>query len=249
MYEFALKLSCIRSDGGGNCSPWGRQTYWASLTSMDAAIGLMRQGLRDLGAFDNTVFLFMSDNGPDRHRLGSTQAFGETLSGIKFETREGGIRVPAVLEWPKFTASIPEERRLVTAPVSSMDIFPTLLAITGTPHPAGLPILDGEDISSLLLGDDRPAHRVADAAVGVNGTTFLRTGGIPIKFRNYYGWIDRSGRYKWGQHYKTGVAETLVDLWADPAELHDISGSHRDVATRLKLAYRAWETQLKTELQ
>lgn len=240
-FSYAQYPSCT-TDNGGNCSPWGRQTYWASLSSLDAALGLLRRGLRRIGVAENTLILFHSDNGPDRHMLGSVKAFGQQLSGIKFETRDGGIRVPAVLEWPRVTASLLPSDRTVVTPVSTMDIFPTLLAITSTPPLAGLQRLDGEDVSPLILGRLHPSNSDGRAR------PFARKAGIPIRFRNMYGWIDATGQFKWGQHYAKGSGtEQLIDMWRDPGELDNIAGSMGATVADMRKAYNQWFANIQEE--
>lgn len=84
--------------------------------------------------------------------------------------------------------------------------------------------MDGESFAGLLR----------------NGS-FERKQGIGIKFRNYYGSIDRTGQYKWGAHQKHSNIETLIDLWADPGETNDISHLKPTLLGEIKAEYAAWE--------
>lgn len=114
-----------KANGCGYCSASGQRAYWATLSSLDAAVGTVRRGLHQLGQHDDTLILFTSDNGPDRHGLGSTYAFGEQLSGVKFGTYEGGIRVPGVMVWPNVILA----PSVIKVPVSTLDIYPTCTSI------------------------------------------------------------------------------------------------------------------------
>jgi arylsulfatase A-like enzyme len=65
-----------------------QKTYWAMLSAVDAAVGKVRENLRDNKVENDTIVMLLSDNGPDRGTGGSTGH----LDGQKFQTLEGGIR-------------------------------------------------------------------------------------------------------------------------------------------------------------
>ncbi len=127
-----------------------KQHWFGSITAMDEQIGRLRSDLRQYGISDNTILWFCSDNGPsyihDHNSAGP-------LRGKKAELYEGGIRVPAILEWP---SEFPESK-IIGTPASTSDFYPTLLAITETLMD-NQPSLDGENILPVLRGNgDRNA--------------------------------------------------------------------------------------------
>ncbi|MFB3825599.1 MAG: sulfatase-like hydrolase/transferase [Bryobacteraceae bacterium] len=117
-----------------------RRVYAAMVSALDDNIGRLLRALRDLNLEENTVVMFMSDNG------GATGFGGlnKPLRGSKSQLFEGGIRVPAVMQWKGRI----EPGRTVRQPCGSVDIFPTLCRFTGARSPANL---DGRDISPVLL--------------------------------------------------------------------------------------------------
>jgi arylsulfatase A-like enzyme len=117
------------------------QNYWGEITAMDRAIGNLRKELRRLKIADNTVLWYTSDNGATTP--GSTGG----LAGKKGGLQEGGIRVPAIIEWP---AVIKQPRRS-DLPCGSVDIFPTVLELAGAKAKSGHP-LDGESLVPLIEG-------------------------------------------------------------------------------------------------
>ena len=125
-----------------------KQHWFGTITAMDKQIGNLREELRQLHIAENTIIWFCSDNGPSyMHNHNSAGP----LRGKKAELYEGGIRVPAILEWP---AMFPDALT-IDVPVFTSDFYPTLLAITKTVLENQLP-LDGEDIMPILkLDDDR----------------------------------------------------------------------------------------------
>jgi len=113
--------------------------YYGEITLLDQQVGRLRGALRDMGIADNTIVWYCSDNGG----LVTETSGGREKKGSIYE---GGLRVPAIIEWP---ARKLEGRTAV--PVSTCDIYPTLLAMAGVeldaPHP-----LDGIDVSGIIDG-------------------------------------------------------------------------------------------------
>ena len=118
------------------------QHFYGEITAMDRAVGRLRHELRRLKIAENTLFWYNSDNGA----LPIGSAGG--LAGKKGSLDEGGIRVPAMIEWPARIAS----PRVSNIPCGTVDIYPTLLEIaavnvTEQPWPLDgmslLPLFDG----------------------------------------------------------------------------------------------------------
>ncbi|MFP4499836.1 MAG: sulfatase [Candidatus Hydrogenedentota bacterium] len=124
------------------------QHLFGEITGLDAAVGKLRDTLRELDIADDTLFWYCSDNGglPESGATGGREHKGEVY--------EGGLRVPAIIEWP---ARIREPRQTVTPCVTS-DIYPTLLDLTGAAVP-NQPTLDGISLAPLIAGGlrTRPA--------------------------------------------------------------------------------------------
>lgn len=127
------------------------QTYYGALTQFDKALGRLLDYLRAEGLYDKTVILFSSDNGPEnpllpwvRNSAGSTGPF----RGSKHVLYEGGIRVPAILRWPHFTAP----GTVCHTPMSMLDIFPTFSLVGGASLP-NTACLDGVDFRNCLINE------------------------------------------------------------------------------------------------
>ena len=97
-------------------------TLASMIEGMDKSLGDLRAALARLGVADNTVIVFLSDNGspPECPR-------NLPLRGHKLNPYEGGVRVPMVVRWPGVTAAGATDR----TPVVIDDIFPTVLDLAG----------------------------------------------------------------------------------------------------------------------
>jgi hypothetical protein len=116
---------------------------YAEITAMDRALGDFRRTLRELGAAENTLLWYNSDNGlPGEHKGAS---FDGGWRGAKGSVFEGGLRVPGLVEWP---AVIRTPRRSAVPAVTS-DILPTVLDVLGLP--ASARPLDGISLRRLLV--------------------------------------------------------------------------------------------------
>jgi arylsulfatase A-like enzyme len=115
--------------------------YTDVIRELDWSVGEIMNTLKKLEILDNTIVIFMSDNGP--WYGGSTGGF----KGMKATTWEGGIRVPFIMHYPKI---FPQNTK-VNVPCWSPDIYPTLLALTGV-NPTKENTIDGIDITEILKG-------------------------------------------------------------------------------------------------
>ncbi|NWI57596.1 ARSG Arylsulfatase, partial [Calyptomena viridis] len=141
----------------------GRGIYGSSLSEMDALVGRIKQ-VADSHGKGNTLVWFTGDNGPWAQKCELAGRLGPFVgawqrhrggSSAKQTTWEGGHRVPAVVYWP---GHIPA-KRTSHALLSTLDIFPTLVALAGAALPPNRR-LDGLDVSPVLFGWSDEGHEV-----------------------------------------------------------------------------------------
>ena len=115
--------------------------YSAAVTQMDHSIGNILTEIEKMGEEENTLVIFLSDNG------GSGGGSNAPLRGGKARFFEGGIRVPCILKWPGHipAGSVSDEF------LSSLEIFPTMMAAAGSPLPDTV-VYDGFDMLPVLQG-------------------------------------------------------------------------------------------------
>ena len=213
-----------------NIADENRRNYAAMVSGLDDSVGAVFDQLRKDGIEDNTLIVFLSDNGGPLERNGSLNT---PLSGEKGTMFEGGIRVPFLVQWK---AKLPAGKTYDRA-VSSLDLLPTALAISGTPAPKDVQF-DGVNIVPFLTGEreDDP-HEVL----------FWR-----MKYRSI--WAIRAGDDKvimqaQGQApHPTSKTPRLINLASDGKELSDRSTTDAARARDLRARYDAWNATLPEPL-
>ncbi|MCA9140694.1 MAG: sulfatase-like hydrolase/transferase, partial [Planctomycetales bacterium] len=113
--------------------------YFREITLLDQQVGRLREALRSLGIADNTLLIYCSDNGG----LITESSGGREKKGSIYE---GGLRVPAIFEWPSRY-----QPKSIDTPVFAADLYPTLVAIGGA-KVAHQPLLDGIDLANVIAG-------------------------------------------------------------------------------------------------
>ncbi|MEM1441892.1 MAG: sulfatase-like hydrolase/transferase, partial [Verrucomicrobiota bacterium] len=215
-----------------NLSDQARQ--WAAMvTRIDAHFGNILGALEDPNGdgdpadsvADNTLVIFMSDNGGPSGKNNEELDANGGLSGNKGSILEGGIRVPTLMRWP---AMIHDTSRLKAGtnydqPLDVTDLLPTFCDLAGVTTPLGL---DGVSIAPSLTGEGRQRHReflIHEAgrnASIIRGQHKLIIGGTP-KGKNNRNAPDKN------------ATSLLFDLDADPAEKNDIADENPELVKEL----------------
>ena len=122
--------------------------YFGCITELDEQVGRIRKRLKDLGVANNTLLCFCSDNGPEgKSPKGKKVGVTAGLRGRKRSLYDGGVRVPALAEWPGKI----EAGSVVNTPCSTLDYFPMVANLTDYQMPDDRPI-DGQDLMPILMG-------------------------------------------------------------------------------------------------
>jgi arylsulfatase A len=193
--------------------------YAATVEAVDHNVGRIVEAVARLKLTENTVVIFTSDNG-------GTPQYTAPLNGSKGQLYEGGIRVPLVVSWPGL-------KRLdakCDTPVSSVDLYPTLLELAGIQPPKGQ-ILDGVSLV--------PTFR---------GATILDRPRLFWHFPCYVGKSTpssavREGDFKLIEFFEDGGRRELYNLKSDPNEQRDLAASMPDKAAAMYRTLRAWQTE------
>ena len=124
--------------------PFDRAMY-ALVENVDDNMGRLLAKLEELEILDDTVFIFLTDNGPNGSR------FNGGMLGQKATVHEGGVRVPLFVRWPERI----QAGMVVKPNVAHIDLLPTLSRIAGIENLEGKTLpLDGMDVTPLLYGQD-----------------------------------------------------------------------------------------------
>ncbi len=212
--------------------PIQAQHFYGAVTAMDRQIGRLRAHLKKLKISDNTIVWFKSDNGPSYiHNFNSSGPF----SGKKAELKEGGIRVPSLIEWPsKLTGG-----KTITTPMSTMDVYPTILAALNIAPPENQPKLDGENILPILTLNKNKRESAIPFQSPVRGVKYdadnsrLQFALSGEKFKLFSG--------------DNGKTWQLFDIVNDQREQTDIANKHPKVVKQMKAEFYTWQKETKID--
>jgi len=128
------------------------RAHYAELRAMDRSIGTLRAGLRKMNLEEDTLVWFTSDNG-GLPKIKPTTTGG--LRDFKGSLYEGGIRVPAIIEWPNGI----NQFRATEYPAGAVDIFPTVAEIAGLPDSSMAQPQDGQSLVQLMKKEIGPRKK------------------------------------------------------------------------------------------
>lgn len=191
---------------------------FSMIENIDQNIGKLFQHLKKIGAYENTLVLFLNDNGPNGPR------FVGSHRGTKGSVNEGGIRSVLLAHWPAQLKAGTVNNQIA----AHYDLFPTILAATGVQKPETVK-LDGVNILPLLK---------KEAKNWPERSLFLQwqRGDHPTPHTNAA--VVRQN-YKM-TFSKQGEPGKLYDLQSDPAERKDLSSEKISLAKDLTGQYDAW---------
>lgn len=195
-----------------------KQNYYGCITAMDEQIGRLRAHLRELGIEKNTLIFFTSDNGPSDPLARQGIASAGPFRGHKHTMYEGGLRVPAVIEWPgQITPGTATDTLAAT-----VDYFPTVVDLTGAKQEVKTKIpIDGFSLVGAMKGQalERPSP-------------------LFFGYRRLVSDIDGQAlveiRYKLLHRAKSGGGYELYDLIEDPAETQNLIDQKPEIAAAMK---------------
>lgn len=198
-----------------------RRAYAAQVSLMDDAIGNVLDALRETKQDKRTLVFFFSDNGGQvipEHWAGSSNL---PLRAGKGQVYEGGVHVPFVMSWPgKLTAG-----RVYDPPVSSLDVFPTALAMAGVEMPTDK-VYDGVNLLPYLAdGNKAMPHRDLFWRIGAGKQLAVRSDDLKLVRLQ-------------------GEPQTMFNLATDLSETKDLSADREDDTKRLGSPLEAWNATL-----
>jgi arylsulfatase A-like enzyme len=211
--------------------------YGDWIHELDLSVARILASLDKMGATENTLVLFTSDNGgvcrPENERLLQTTAskaglkINGALRGSKHDVWEGGFKVPFIARWPGKVAAGSTSKQTV----SVVDILATTAEIVGAPLPAKeTGAEDSRSFLPVLLGSADAKGREDMIVHSADGTFAVRKGrwkwieGVPVDE------IAEGAR----KSRKDQFRSQLYDLEADPAETKNLSTEHPEVVAEMK---------------
>lgn len=208
------------------------KSFYGMITNFDENMGLLMNKLDEWKLADNTLLIFMTDNGS------SAGTWNGNMKGKKGSLNQGGSRVPLFMRLPgKIKAGVDIDKL-----TRHYDIFPTLAELAGASVSADLD-LDGRSMVSLLKDPnakwaDRNLffHKARWASKNASGR-WAKGDSNPDNHK-YKGFAVRNDKWRL-------VGKALYNIDKDPSEKKDVSKQHPEVVAEMMKAYEAWWTEVR----
>ncbi len=182
------------------------------IANLDENLGRMEEFLRKTGLRENTLLVFMTDNGGTQ----GSRLYNAGMRAAKTQIYDGGHRVPCFVRWPSGGLRAPSD---VETPAQMQDILPTMIDLCGLKAPAQSKF-DGASLGPLLRGSGQLADRMM----------VVQYGQTPKKFDSDVIW----GRWRLIK------GEELYDFKADVGQTRNLAGAHPDVVKKMRAHYEQW---------
>ena len=222
----------------GEVDSLGRKRYLANLMALDDSVGDILQALEETGQRENTILVFLSDNGGTIN----TYSNNTPLRGYKYMFGEGGVRIPMIISW---SGKLPEgeTRDQLT---SAMDVFPTVVELVGGKVPENL---DGRSLVPSLKNksSDESGHDFLCFSDGKE-TWSIRQG--DWKLINSPGWdhssyrLDENNLAHPAENVKYPEGLVLFNLKDDIGETKDLSSEHPEQVKSMTALYEKWRSEM-----
>ena len=201
-----------------------RRVY-AMVKNIDENIGRILQKLGELNLDENTIVIFMTDNGPQQMR------YNAGMRGLKASVYRGGVRVPFFLRYPRLGTSVTD----INTTAANIDILPTLAELCGARVPSDRKI-DGKSLVPLMKGEDVDWKD--------RSLFFYWTRAFPELYNNV---ALQKGKYKLAGHtdYDSDITGfELYDIEDDPYEQNNIIHNNISLSESLKEEFDSYYKEL-----
>ena len=206
--------------------------FYGMVANLDYNMGLLRRKLNELGLAENTILIFMTDNGTaaggkfDGLNSEVMAGYNAGMRGKKSSIYEGGHRVPFFIYWPEGGLTGGRDIDTLTA---HLDVLPTLAELCGVPIPSSHQP-DGISLVPLLKGEDSSWTR-DHLVMQFHGGAYFRSQPQPV-----------TDSYVMTERWRLLNGNELYDIVADPSQKKDVSPALPAVVARLKALYHSyWE--------
>ncbi len=190
--------------------------------NIDTNVGRVLAKLDEMGQDENTLIIFITDNGPNGNR------FNDNMKGRKGSVNEGGVRVPSFWRWRGRIK--PKE---VTTPTAHIDVLPTLVELLGLEN-NGSRAIDGVNISPLLKGEELNINRAIFSQVAQ-----------PQRDLTYFPGAIRENQMLLVLNEN---GEELFDMSSDPNQKLDLAEEQPEVLAAMKGKYDDWWKEVTADI-
>lgn len=200
-----------------------QKRFYGMITNIDDNFKLLDDELGKLGLKDNTILIFMTDNGTAtgiQYKDGKAYGYDGGMRGMKNSEYDGGHRVPFFIRWPNAKINGGKDINNLTAHI---DVFPTLVDLCGLKFVPIKP-LDGTSLKPLLEGKEnnwKPRTLITDSQREQNLVEWRKSSVMDDTW-----------------HLING--KELFNVNKDPKQTNDLAPSNPEVVARLRVSYEKW---------
>lgn len=197
------------------------QKFYAMISNLDTNVGRLRKFLKKNNLDDNTILIFMTDNGSACDKQNKFNLHNAGMRGKKASTYDGGHRVPCFIHWPAGGINRGMDVDELTAHI---DLLPTLKEACGL-EKGSTSSFDGSSIMSLLKGKNTswPARTLVTETKVKERTEMYASAAIMTE-----------------QWRLVNKGEELYDIEKDPGQKQNLAPSHPQIVEQLQSDYQAW---------
>ncbi|WP_343328569.1 arylsulfatase [Polaribacter staleyi] len=229
-YNVPIEYYNIYKDLGDDILADTQKRFYGMITNIDDNFGKLRNKLKELKVADNTILIFMTDNGTSAgyySKKGKTTGFNANMRGTKGSEYEGGHRVPFFIHWKNGKITTSKDIHTLTA---QLDIMPTLAELCGIDLPKNHQPIDGQSLVPILKGKDTLKNRML--------VTDSQRVQHPKKWKN-------SAVMQGDWRLVNG--KELYNLTQDKGQKNNISAEYPEKTNEMKAFYENWWTQVSKD--
>ena len=195
---------------------------YGMVENIDWNVGRVMELLKELGLEENTLVVFLSDNGPNGQR------FNASMKGVKGSVHEGGVRVPSFWRWKGKI-----NPQLISTPAAHIDVMPTLVELFGLESMGEKP-WDGISLASVFEGGELESRPIFSHVAGLEKELKSRPGAVRKDSLLLTLLPDGVGLY---------------DLKNDPDQLQNLAEVQPDLTKSLEETYQSWWEEVSPGIQ
>ncbi len=222
-YNVPLEYYNLYKDLGDEVLADTQKRFYGMITNVDDNFGKLRQKLKDLKIADNTILIFMTDNGTSAgyyNKKGKVTGYNAGMRGTKGSEYEGGHRVPFFIHWKNGNISKAKDINLLSA---QLDIMPTLAELCGIKLPKDHREIDGESLVAVLKEEQKQNDRML--------ITDSQRLNYPKKWKN-----SSIMQNKW----RLINGEELYNLEEDKSQKNNIATKYPERVLEMRNFYENW---------
>ena len=209
-----------------------QKRFYGMITNVDDNFGKLRKAITELGVADNTILIFMTDNGTSAgyvNKNGKEMGFNAGMRGHKGSEYDGGHRVPFFIHWKNGKLTTATDINQLTAQI---DVLPTLAELCGIALPKNHKPIDGESIVPLLKYPNKQNDRML--------ITDSQRVQVPEKYRKS---AVMQG------YWRLVNGKELYNVADDKGQNNDVSKQFPERVTAMREFYENWWTQVSVDFE